>query len=180
MVLAVNRPAQLPQPGQAAFSTQVSSSLLILPASKRPAASNAVEILMSFPFKRPGSMGPPLHTTEGMFRRSAAISMPGTILSQLGISTMPSKAWPLTTASMLSAISSRLTRGYFMPTWPMAMPSHTPMAGTSIGTPPAASTPYFTIFAWSSRCACPGIISLWALTTAIKGLRKSSSEKPKA
>ena len=179
-MLAVNRPAQLPQPGQADFSTQVSSSLSILPASNLPAASKAVEMLISFPFRRPGSMGPPLQTTAGMFMRRAAISMPGTILSQLGISTMPSKAWPLINASMLSAISSRLTRGYFIPSWPMAMPSQIPMAGTSTGTPPAASTPYFTIFAWSSRWAWPGMISLCALTTAMRGFFKSSSEKPRA
>jgi len=35
-------------------------------------------------------MGPPLHTTAGTFIRTAAITMPGTILSQLGTSTQPS------------------------------------------------------------------------------------------
>ena len=40
-------------------------------------------------------------------------------------------------ASVESAIRSRVTREYFMPMWPMAMPSHTAMAGNSIGVPPA-------------------------------------------
>ncbi len=39
--------------------------------------------------------------------------------------------------SMLSAISSRLAREYFIPTWFMAMPSQTPMMPNSMGVPPA-------------------------------------------
>ena len=35
--------------------------------------------------------------------------------------------------STLSQISSRLAREYFMPTWPIAMPSQTPMAGMRDG-----------------------------------------------
>lgn len=46
--------------------------------------------------------------------------------------------------STLSAISSLLGRLYFMPTCPMAIPSQTPMDGTSIGVPPAMRTPAFT------------------------------------
>ena len=49
MVLAVNRPAQLPQPGQEQRSMRDSSCLLILPASKRPAASKVVEMEISLP-----------------------------------------------------------------------------------------------------------------------------------
>ena len=87
----------------------------------------------------------------GIFKRAAAINIPGTILSQLGISTRPSKAWPIAIASMLSAISSRLTKGYFMPLWPMAMPSQIPIAGNSIGVPPFSRIPYLTAFAIWSR-----------------------------
>ena len=35
--------------------------------------------------------------------------------------------------STLSQMSSREARLYFMPTWPMAMPSQTPMAGMRMG-----------------------------------------------
>ena len=49
--------------------------------------------------------------------------MPGTILSQLGMQIMPSKQWASIIVSTQSAISSRLGSEYFMPAWPMAMPS---------------------------------------------------------
>ena len=47
--------------------------------------------------------------------------------------TAPSKAWAMSMASVESAIRSRVTREYFMPTCPMAIPSHTAMAGNMIG-----------------------------------------------
>ena len=100
--------------------------------------------------------------------------MPGTILSQLGTSTRPSSWWAWHMVSTLSQISSRLGRLYFMPWWPMAMPSHTPMAGISTGVPPAISTPVLTASAILSRFMCPGTISLYADTTPIRG-RSSSS-----
>ena len=142
MVLAVNRPEQEPQPGQAQCSISLNWQASIWPDSKRPAASKTVDTLISLPCRRPGSMGPPLTTTAGMFKRAAAMSIPGTILSQLGIKIKPSKAWPLATASMESATSSRLAKGYFMPSWPMAIPSQMPIAGNSMGVPPASKTPY--------------------------------------
>ena len=92
MVFAVNKPAQEPQLGQARNSMASISSADSSPASNFPAASNMVLTLMSRPFQRPASMGPPLTTTVGMLSRPAAMSMPGTILSQLGIMTSPSKA----------------------------------------------------------------------------------------
>ncbi len=73
-----------------------------------------------------------------MFTRAAPSIMPGTILSQLGMHTTPSKQWARSIVSTQSAISSRLARLYFMPTWPMAMPSSTPIVLNSNGTPPAA------------------------------------------
>ncbi len=104
------------------------------------------------PGMRPGIIGPPEMTIAGRFRRRAAISMPGTILSQFGMNTMPSKPWAMAIDSQLSAISSRDAREYFMPTWPIAMPSHTPMAGNSTGTPPARRMPSLTacamLFRW--------------------------------
>ena len=55
----------------------------------------------------PASIGPPETKTVGMFRRSAAISMPGVILSQLEMQTIASAQCALTMYSTLSAISSR-------------------------------------------------------------------------
>jgi len=42
-----------------------------------------------------------------MFTRAAPISMPGTILSQFGMHTIPSKQWARAIVSTESAISSR-------------------------------------------------------------------------
>ena len=66
------------------------------------------------------------------------MSMPGTILSQLGMQTMPSKQWAWTIVSTASAMISRLGNEYFMPACPMAMPSSTPIVLKTNGTPPAA------------------------------------------
>ena len=60
-------------------------------------------------------MGPPEQTMEGMLSRRAAMTMPGTILSQLGTSTRPSKPWARAMVSTLSQMSSRLGKEYFMP-----------------------------------------------------------------
>src|SRR5206468_7239696 len=49
-------------------------------------------------------------------------------------------ALPICMVSTESAISSRLGREYFMPTWPMAMPSSTPIVLNKNGTPPASRT----------------------------------------
>ena len=59
--------------------------------------------------------------------RHAASSMPGTILSQLGINTTASMGWAVSITSMESAISSREHSEYFIPVWFIAKPSHTPM-----------------------------------------------------
>ena len=56
----------------------------------------------------PASIGPPETNTVGMLRRSAAISMPGVILSQLEMQTSASAQCALTMYSTASAISSRL------------------------------------------------------------------------
>ena len=105
-------------------------------------------------------MGPPLTNTVGRFSRAAAMSRPGTFLSQFGTITKASKPWARAMASVESAIRSRVTREYFIPTWPMAMPSHTAMAGKTIGVPPAMATPSFTASTILSMFICPGTISL--------------------
>ena len=55
----------------------------------------------------PASIGPPETNTAGMLRRSAAISMPGVILSQLEMQTMASAQCALTMYSTESAMISR-------------------------------------------------------------------------
>ncbi len=56
---------------------------------------------------RPAFIGPPETNTTGTLVRSAPMSIPGTILSQLGMHTSPSNQWALTTVSTLSAMISR-------------------------------------------------------------------------
>ena len=56
----------------------------------------------------PASIGPPETKTVGMFSRSAAISMPGVILSQFEMQTRASAQCAFTMYSTASAISSRL------------------------------------------------------------------------
>jgi len=63
-------------------------------------------------------------------------------------------------ASVESAMSSRVTSEYFMPVWPMAMPSQTAMAGKTTGVPPATRTPALTASTILSRFMWPGTISL--------------------
>ena len=109
--------------------------------------------------RRPAGMGPPLTKMVGMSRRMAAMSMPGTILSQLGMQIMASKQWAATIVSTLSAMSSRLGREYFMPKCPMTMPSSTPMVLNSKGRPPASRTACFTTRPTSWRWAWPGMMS---------------------
>ncbi len=60
-------------------------------------------------------MGPPLTKMVGIFKRAAAISRPGTFLSQLGTITSASNAWAIAMDSVESAIRSRVTSEYFMP-----------------------------------------------------------------
>ncbi len=80
-----------------------------------------------------------------MFRRIAALSMPGVILSQFEMHTSASAVWALTMYSTESAMISRLGSEYSMPPWPMAMPSSTAIVWNSRGTPPAARTASATI-----------------------------------
>ncbi len=140
MVLAVNMPAQLPQPGQATASICSSSASVICPLATLPTASKtdirSTRWSPSLLAKLPASIGPPLMNMAGRFNRAAAMSIPGIILSQLGMKTRASKAWASTTTSTESAISSRLGRLYFMPGWFIAIPSQTAMVLTSKGTPP--------------------------------------------
>ena len=108
------------------------------------------------------------------------MSIPGTILSQFGTMTSASNGCASAMTSMLSAISSLEQREYFIPSWPIAIPSHTPMTGNSTGCPPASLTPAFTASTMRPRCMCPGTISLCALTIPTIGMFISLSVQPSA
>lgn len=92
----------------------------------------------------------------GMFRRAAAMSMPGVTLSQLEMRTKPSSRCACAMTSTESAMSSLLGRLYRMPSCPMAIPSQTAMVLNSKGVPPAVSMPSFVFCASCCRCVCPG------------------------
>ena len=59
----------------------------------------------------------------GRFSRASAMRQPGMFLSQPPIATTPSKPSQATTVSMESAMTSRETSEYFIPSVPMEMPS---------------------------------------------------------
>lgn len=107
--LAVNMPEQLPQVGQAFSSMRrmSSSETLSLAASAMASIRSRERTVPSTRVARPASMGPPETKTVGMFRRRAAISMPGVILSQLEMQTRASAQWASTMYSTESAIRSR-------------------------------------------------------------------------
>ncbi|MEA3221519.1 MAG: hypothetical protein OZX49_02641 [Immundisolibacter sp.] len=157
MELAVNMPEQEPQVGQALRSmARLSASLTVGSAAAIMASIRSTAVSAPFHCTLPASIGPPETNTTGMFRRMAAISMPGVILSQLEMHTSASAQWALTMYSTESAISSRDGSEYSMPPWPMAIPSSTAMVWNSRATPPAASICRATISPRSFRCTCPG------------------------
>ena len=87
--LAVNMPEQEPQVGQAERSiTSTSSSLTLESAAATMASIRSTALVLPLIVTLPASIGPPETNTAGMLRRSAAISMPGVILSQLEMQTM--------------------------------------------------------------------------------------------
>src|SRR5690606_3813401 len=106
MELAVNMPEQDPQVGQAERSYSAAVSSLTL-ASAATTIASIRSSLCSASLVLPASMGPPDTKTVGMFRRNAAINMPGVILSQLEIQTRASAQWALTMYSTESAMISR-------------------------------------------------------------------------
>ena len=69
--------------------------------------------------------------------RPIAISAPGMFLSQPPITTTPSMLSPCTAVSIESAITSRDTSEYFMPSVPIEMPSDTVMVPNICGIAPA-------------------------------------------
>ena len=179
--LAVNIPEQEPQVGQAERSTaSTSSSEHFESAALTMASTRSSEMTLPAILTLPASIGPPETKIAGMFKRSAAISMPGVILSQLEIHTKASAQCAFAMYSTESAISSRDGREYSIPPWPMAMPSSTAMVLNSLATPPAASISRATSWPRSFRCTWPGTNCVKEFTTAMIGLPKSPSFMPVA
>ena len=97
-----------PQVGQAERSiTSTSTSLTRSSAAATIASIRSTDLILPLRLTLPDSIGPPETNTAGMLRRSAAMSMPGVILSQLEMHTMASAQWAFTMYSTLSAINSR-------------------------------------------------------------------------
>ncbi len=106
--LAVNMPEQEPQVGQAERSiTSTSASEILSSAAATMASTRSRATFLPCMTTLPASIGPPETNTAGMLRRSAAISMPGVILSQLEMQTMASAQCALTMYSTESAMISR-------------------------------------------------------------------------
>jgi len=106
---AVNIPEQDPHVGHAARSiSDTSSSVYFSSAAATIASTRSSATSLPFSTTLPASIGPPDTNTTGMLMRSAAISMPGVILSQFEMHTIASAQCALTIYSTLSAIRSRL------------------------------------------------------------------------
>src|SRR5699024_3343231 len=183
MEFAVNMPEQEPQVGQA------DSSTMARPASSTSSLADAVMAVIrsvgalatpSTTTALPASIGPPETKMVGMFKRRAALSMPGVILSQLEIHTSASAVWALTMYSTESVMISREGREKSMPVWPMAMPSSTAMVLNSFGTPPASRIASATMSPTFFRWTWPGTNWVYELAIATMGLPKSFSLVPVA
>ncbi len=101
-------------------------------------------------------------------------------LSQPPMATRPSKPSQPATVSMESAITSRDTSEYFMPSVPLAMPSDTVMVLKITLLPPAASAPRPASSARVLMCMLHGVTRLQVDAMPTCGLVKSSSVKPVA
>ncbi len=111
----------------------------------------------------------------GTLQRAIAIMPPGMFLSQPPMTMTPSIHCPLTQVSMPSAITSRLTSEYFIPSVPMPMPSE--MVGTPNACELALHSAIAAIAASASFCRpeLQGVMVEWPLATPTIGLSKSSS-----
>ena len=131
-------PPQAPSPGQMARSMASTSARDILPAAQAPTASKASMIVTVFSepsesLAMPGRIEPAYRNTEARSSRAAAISIPGSDLSQPASRTDPSSRSAIITVSTESAMTSRETREKCIPSWPIEMPSDTEMVPNSNG-----------------------------------------------
>ena len=77
-------------------------------------------------------------------------------------------------------MTSRLMSDAFIPSVPMDTPSETATVLNSMGTPPAARTPSFTLAESRRRWKLHGITSIQVLAMPTSGLLRSSSVSPTA
>ena len=110
--------------------------------------------------------------------RASAMAAAGIVLSQPTTQTTASNIWPRQTSSMESAISSRLTSEARMPSVPMVSPSLMAMVLNSMGVPPAARMPSFTLAESRRRWKLQGMVSIQVLATPMMGLLRSPSVNP--
>ena len=101
-------------------------------------------------------------------------------LSQPPIATNPSKPSQPTTVSMESAMTSRETSEYFMPSVPMEMPSEMVMVLKMIALPPAVFAPASACRASWSMCMLHGVTMLQVEAMPTCDFLKSSRLKPTA
>src|ERR1043166_6040845 len=85
---------------------------------------------------------------------------PGMFLSHPPIATSPSKPSQPTTVSIESAITSRDTSEYFIPSVPIEMPSEIVIVLNTTALPPAPFTPCSASSASLSRCMLQGVTML--------------------
>src|SRR2546427_132312 len=116
----------------------------------------------------------------GMFMRAIAIMLPGMFLSQPPMQMTPSMSWPLTAVSIESAITSRETSEYFMPSVPMPMPSVTVGKPNICGMAPAAFAAAMALSTSGWMPALQGFMVEWPQATPTIAFSKSPSPKPTA
>jgi hypothetical protein len=116
----------------------------------------------------------------GTFIRAIAIMPAGMFLSHPPTTSTPSMHWPLTDVSMASAITSRDTSEYFMPSVPMPMPSVTVGTPNTCGIAPSDLSAAIARSTSGWMPALHGFIVLWPLATPTIGLSKSPSPNPTA
>src|SRR6266481_2392806 len=117
---------------------------------------------------------------EGIFIRAMAIMAPGIFLSQPPTASRPSTLCAWQTVSIESAITSRDTRLYFIPSVPIEIPSLTVMVPNTWGIVPAFRKAVMARSVRRFRPMLQGVIVLYPLATPTIGLLKSSSPKPTA
>src|SRR5579863_3580816 len=110
--------------------------------------------------------------------RAMAIIEPGMFLSHPPMATNPSMPSQQTTVSMESAITSRDTSEYFMPSEPIEMPSDTVMVLKMMALPPASFAPFSASSASLSMCMLHGVTLLQVEAMPMSGFLKSSGLNP--
>jgi hypothetical protein len=108
------------------------------------------------------------------------IMQPGMFLSQPPMVTSASKPSHPATASIESAMTSRETSEYFMPSVPIDMPSEMVMVLKITALPLAWLAPSAAFSASLSMCMLQGVTMLQVEAMPIWGFLKSASSKPTA